>query len=105
MRRTFRRTPAKCCTSTPPGRVWSRPRVDDGVAAPAQPLSTSPNFPNVFLGDRQLAILYNGLAPGFAGVWQLDVAIPKDAPTGPAIVLSVVNGIAANPIPVAVVRE
>jgi uncharacterized protein (TIGR03437 family) len=81
------------------------PAIDDGVAAPAQPLSTSSNFPNVFLGDRQLAILYNGLAPGFAGVWQLDVAIPKDAPTGPAIVLSVVNGIAANPIPVAVVRE
>ncbi len=80
------------------------PAVDDGAAAPAQPLSISPNLPNVFLGDRQLAVLYNGLAPGFAGLWQLDVAIPNDAPTGPAIVLSVVNGIASNPIPVAVVR-
>jgi uncharacterized protein (TIGR03437 family) len=81
------------------------PAVDDGIAAPAQPLSISSNLPNVFLGERQLAILYNGLAPGFAGVWQLDVAIPKDAPTGPSLVLSVVNGIVSNPISVAVVPQ
>jgi uncharacterized protein (TIGR03437 family) len=78
------------------------PPVDDGVAAPSQPLSTTPNSPNVFLGDRQLAILYNGLAPGFAGVWQLDVAIPKDVPTGPSLVLSVMNGVTSNPVSVAV---
>jgi uncharacterized protein (TIGR03437 family) len=81
------------------------PAVDDGIAAPPQPLSISSNLPNVFLGERQLAILYNGLAPGFAGVWQLDVAIPKDAPTGPSLVLSVVNGIVSNPISVAVVPQ
>jgi uncharacterized protein (TIGR03437 family) len=78
------------------------PPVDDGTAAPSKPLSTSPNIPNVFLAERQLAILYNGLAPGFAGVWQLDVAIPKDGPTGPSLVLSVMNGVVSNPISVAV---
>jgi uncharacterized protein (TIGR03437 family) len=80
------------------------PAVQDGAAAPAQPLSTSPNLPNVFLGGRQLAVLYNGLAPGFAGVWQIDVAIPADAPTGPDLALSVVNGIVSNPISVTVAR-
>ena len=80
------------------------PAVDDGVAAPAQPLATSPNLPNVFLGGRQLSVLYNGLAPGFAGVWQIDVMIPADAPTGPDLALSVVNGIVSNPVSVAVVR-
>lgn len=80
------------------------PAVDDGVAASAQPLSTSPAMPNVFLAGRQLTVLYNGLAPGFAGVWQLDVAIPSDAPTGPALGLSVVNGIASNAISVTVTR-
>ena len=76
----------------------------DGTAAPSQPLSASPNLPNVFLGGRQLAILYNGLAPGFAGVWQIDVAIPADVPTGPDLALSVINGIASNPISVTVAR-
>ena len=80
------------------------PAVDDGVAAPAQPLATSPNLPNVFLGGRQLTVLYNGLAPGFAGVWQIDVMIPADAPTGPDLALTVVNGIVSNPISVSVVR-
>jgi uncharacterized protein (TIGR03437 family) len=80
------------------------PAVDDGVAAPVQPLATSPNLPNVFLGGRQLTVLYNGLAPGFAGVWQIDVTIPPDAPTGPDLALTVVNGIASNPVPVTVVR-
>src|SRR5260370_36779585 len=42
------------------------PAVDDGVAAPTQPLATSPNLPNVFLGGRQLTGLSNGLSPGFA---------------------------------------
>jgi uncharacterized protein (TIGR03437 family) len=80
------------------------PAVDDGVAAPVQPLATSPNLPNVFLGGRQLTVLYNGLAPGFAGVWQIDVMIPDDAPTGPDLGLTVVNGIVSNPVSVAVVR-
>jgi uncharacterized protein (TIGR03437 family) len=80
------------------------PVVDDGVAAPAQPLATSPNLPNVFLGGRQLTVLYNGLAPGFAGVWQIDVMLPADAPTGPDLALTVVNVIVSNPISVSVVR-
>jgi len=80
------------------------PTVDDGVAAPTQPLATSPNLPNVFLGGRQLTVLYNGLAPGFARVWQIDVMIPADAPTGPDLALTVVNGIVSNPVSVAVVR-
>jgi uncharacterized protein (TIGR03437 family) len=80
------------------------PAVDDGVAAPVQPLATSPNLPNVFLGGRQLTVLYNGLAPGFAGVWQIDVTIPPDAPTGPDLALTVVNGIVSNPVLVTVVR-
>jgi len=80
------------------------PAVADGVPAPAQPLATSPNLPNVFLGGSQLTVLYNGLAPGFAGVWQIDVMIPTDAPTGSDLALTVMNGIVSNAVSVAVVR-
>jgi uncharacterized protein (TIGR03437 family) len=76
------------------------PAVADGAAAPAQPLSTGVVMPNVFLADRQLPVAFNGLAPGIAGVWQIDVTIPADAQTGPAIPLVVINGLTSNTITV-----
>ncbi|MCU1237595.1 MAG: Zn-dependent hydrolase of the beta-lactamase fold-like protein [Candidatus Solibacter sp.] len=86
------------------GQGAVNPAVDDGVAAPAQPLSTSTSNPNVFFTGRQLAISYSGLAPGFAGVWQLDVALPSDVPTGPDLPLTVQQGIAGHSTAVTVVR-
>jgi uncharacterized protein (TIGR03437 family) len=78
------------------------PAVDDGMPAPAQPLSSGAVTPNVFLGERQLTVLFSGLAPGLAGVWQIDALIPADASTGPAIPLVVVNGIISNTVMVTV---
>jgi len=80
------------------------PAVEDGVAAPAQPLARSVVTPNVFLSSRQLEVLYNGLAPGLAGVWQLDVMLPADAPTGPNLPLTVSLAGAEHSLPVTVVR-
>ena len=80
------------------------PGVEDGVPAAAKPLSLGVASPNVFLGTRQLSILFNGLAPGIAGVWQIDAMIPADAPTGPEIPLVVVQGIGSNTITVAVAQ-
>ncbi|HEY1496994.1 MAG TPA: MBL fold metallo-hydrolase [Candidatus Solibacter sp.] len=78
------------------------PAVEDGAAAPSQPLSNGVVSPNVFLGGRQLTPLFNGLAPGLAGVWQIDVLIPADASTGPEIPLVIEHGITSNTITVAV---
>ena len=78
------------------------PAVDDGAPAPAQPLATGLVMPNVFLADRQLTPLFNGLAPGIAGVWQIDAMIPADAQTGPAIPLMIVNGLTSNTIMVSI---
>jgi len=80
------------------------PAVEEGVAAPAQPLATSITNPNVFLGARQLSVAYSGLAPGLAGVWQLDVQLPSDSPTGPDLVLTVALGVGEHSIPVTVLR-
>jgi len=78
------------------------PAVEDGVAAPSQPLSNGVVSPTVVLGGRQHAPLFNGLAPGLAGVWQIDVLIPADASTGPEIPLVVEHGIISNTVTVAV---
>jgi uncharacterized protein (TIGR03437 family) len=80
------------------------PAVDDGAAAPVQPLSPGVVPPNVFLGPRQLVVGFSGLAPGTAGGWQIDVVLPRDSPTGPDLPLVVVNGLSSNPIAVTVVQ-
>ena len=80
------------------------PAVDDGAAAPALRSPPAPTFPMYFWAIASSPSCTTAWRR-VRRLWQLDVAIPKDAPTGPAMVLSVVNGIASNPIPVAVVRE
>ena len=80
------------------------PAIEDGTAAPSQTLSRSTTMPNVFLMGQQLTVLYSGLAPGFAGLWQLDVQLPADVGTGNALSLTVVNGLASNAVTVSVLR-
>jgi uncharacterized protein (TIGR03437 family) len=65
------------------------PPVADGAAAPSSPPATSTVTPAVVLGGKQLPVLFSGLTPGIAGLWQIDVALPADAPTGSAMTLSV----------------
>jgi uncharacterized protein (TIGR03437 family) len=80
------------------------PAVDDGAAALGQPLSVGVP-PNVFLQGKQIVTQFAGLAPGLAGVWQINAVLPDDAPTGPAISLSIVSGIESNTLTVAIARK
>lgn len=38
-------------------------------------------------------VIFSGLAPGFVGVYQVNVEIPPDAPVGPEIPLDIAVGI------------
>jgi len=76
--------------------------VDDGAAATAA--NSNVVMPNVFLQGVQLPVTYSGLAPGFAGLWQINVRLPVDAPTGPSLVLTVVSGLTSNILPLTVTR-
>ncbi len=59
------------------------PEVADGVAAPSSPLSTSVESDSVFLylDDGQsftpALVSFAGLAPGFAGLYQVNFTLPK----------------------------
>jgi uncharacterized protein (TIGR03437 family) len=80
------------------GQGAVNPAVDDGAAA--RGLSSSVVAPLVFLGGKQLPVAFSGLARGFAGLWQIYVPIPADAPTGPAMELTVVSGQTSNTLTV-----
>jgi len=77
------------------------PPVEDGAAA-GTPLSTSTVAPLAFLAGQQMAVQFSGLAPGFAGLWQINVPLAADAPTGTDMELSVVSGALSNRLLVSV---
>ena len=47
------------------------------------------------ISDRR--ILYAGQAPGFAGLQQINILLPKDAPTGEVTVAVEVEGVSSQP--------
>jgi uncharacterized protein (TIGR03437 family) len=76
------------------------PSVGYGQPAPATeplarlkiPISCSDN--NTPMGPMEL--LYEGLAPGFAGVYQIDARIPRTAPSGTFVLYCVWGGIGSG---------
>ncbi len=63
------------------------PQVADGAAAPSSPVSNTLEVPNedvfVFLDDgvdfTQATVSFAGLAPGFAGLYQVNFVLPHDS--------------------------
>jgi len=57
------------------------PGVTAGTAAPANPLSLAP-VPDVYIGGVKATVLFSGLAPGAASLYQLNVTIPAGLTAG-----------------------
>jgi uncharacterized protein (TIGR03437 family) len=65
------------------------PKINDGQAAPASPLSVVTAQVTVLIGGQAATVLFQGLAPGFAGLYQVNVTIPANAPLGDHVPLSI----------------
>jgi uncharacterized protein (TIGR03437 family) len=53
-----------------------------GEPAPAQPLAHTLAMPMVTVGGVPAAVQFSGLAPGFSGLYQLNVTVPADVAPG-----------------------
>jgi len=78
------------------------PSVEDGAPAPARPPAETLARPDVFIGYKRAPALFSGLVPGYIGLWQLNVAVPPDAPVGAAVPVIVNQGITSNALLIAV---
>lgn len=99
------------------GQGQVSPPVADGVAAGASPLSSTvavltsdartclASQPSmcVAIGASFGEIQFSGLAPGFVGLWQINVKVPQDIVTGNSVGVRVlINGVPSNLISIAV---
>jgi adhesin/invasin len=98
------------------GQGQVSPAVTDGTAAPSAPLSSTVAVPTssgttclnnqpsmcVAIGSSGFGdVKYSGLAPGYIGLWQINVVIPAGV-TGTVPVRVVINGTPSNSVTVAV---
>jgi hypothetical protein len=59
----------------------TNPLVPDGQAAPGNPLALATAPTEITIGGQPATVLFSGLAPGFVGLWQLNVQLPANLPT------------------------
>jgi uncharacterized protein (TIGR03437 family) len=81
------------------GAVSPAPVTGQGARSTA-PLSRSIIAPAVTVGGASAAVEFSGLAPGFVGLWQVNVRVPAAAGTGERSLLLRAEGQNANPVTV-----
>jgi uncharacterized protein (TIGR03437 family) len=76
------------------------PAVATNSAAPAvEPFARAVANFSAKVGDRDAAVVFLGLTPGFVGLAQANLVIPQGAPVGPDIPLTIsVGGQPSKPL-------
>ncbi len=83
------------------GAVTNQPPT--GAVAPSNPLAATKTTPTVTIGGVSAQVLWSGLAPGTVGLYQVNVRVPANAPTGNAIpVFLSIGGATSNTVEIAV---
>ena len=60
------------------------------------PLSFTSSTPSVIVGGIAATLQFSGLAPGFVGLYQVNVLVPANAPVGAAVPVVVSTGSATS---------
>ncbi|MFN7925316.1 MAG: putative Ig domain-containing protein [Bryobacteraceae bacterium] len=68
------------------------PSVDAGRPSPSNPPARTVLPVQVRIGGRDAPLIFSGLTPDFAGLYQINVVVPNDAPTGAEVPLVVTAG-------------
>ena len=79
--------------ATPDGDPNGTPLATGSLA----PLSGNPLYvtlltPTVTIGGQPATVLFSGIAPGFSGLYQVDVQVPANAPVGDDVPIQISSG-------------
>ena len=64
-----------------------------GEPASASPLSHALTLPTVTIAGQAATVQFSGLAPGFPGLYQVNVEVPAGVPSGVQPVVLKINGV------------
>ena len=56
--------------------------LPDGFGAPSDPLAYTIDPFDVLVGGEPCRVLFSGLGPGYVGLYQLNLVLPPDLPSG-----------------------
>ncbi len=56
--------------------------VASGAGSPSSPLAKTVEVPTITLNSEPVSVLFSGLTPGRAGLYQIDLQVPADAQNG-----------------------
>jgi uncharacterized protein (TIGR03437 family) len=83
------------------GAVTNQPA--SGAAAPGDPPAISLTIPRVTIGGAPTSVQFSGLAPGFAGLYQVNTVVPAAAAKGVAVPVTIsIGGMTSNTVTIAV---
>ena len=79
------------------------PEVPSGDVAPSTPPLAETLTPLVNIGGIPAQVTFSGLAPGFVGLYQVNVQVPLGVPSGPEQPVEIIiDGVPSNTVTVAV---
>ena len=77
------------------------PAIAAGASAPNSPLTKTSDPATVTMGAKPAQVLFAGLAPGFAEVYQVNAVIPSGIASGPSVpIVITVSGLSSPPVTV-----
>ncbi|MBI2817388.1 MAG: S8 family serine peptidase [Acidobacteria bacterium] len=78
------------------------PTVTSGTQALSSPVSITRITPSVTIADIDAPVAFSGLAPGFVGLYQVNLQVPDGIPTGEQTLVLTANGAQSNPVTISV---
>ena len=73
------------------------PNVTTGAQGPSDPLARTRLVPSATIAGLPATIGFTGLAPGYVGLYQLNLQVPNGISSGEQTLIVTSNGVASNP--------
>ena len=67
-----------------------------GEPSPGPPLASTMATPTVSIGGMPAQVIFSGMTPGVVGLYQVNVIVPPNAPTGTQALTLSIGGVEAK---------